>query len=65
MIPLTESGIRTYEEVQDLLIKDTIVERTRGCYALYGVGKVHLENATAREASISLVVRCLQETNTR
>ena len=50
MIPLTESGIRTYEEVQNLQIKDTTVERTRGCYALYGVGKVHLENATAREA---------------
>ncbi len=50
MIPLTESGIRTYEKVRDVFIKDTIVERMRGCYALYGVGKIHLENATAREA---------------
>ncbi len=50
MIPLTESGIRTYEEVQNVIIKDTVVERTRACYALYCIGEVHLENAIAREA---------------
>ena len=50
MIPLTESGIRTYEEVKNVVIKDTTVERVRGCYAVYGVGMIHLENAIAREA---------------
>ena len=50
MIPLTESGIRTYEKVKNVIIEDTIVERTRACYALYCVGKVRLENAVAREA---------------
>lgn len=50
MIPTPEDGVRNYENVKNVFIKDTVVERFRACYALNGVGEIHLENATALEA---------------
>jgi len=50
MIPLTEDGVRSYNEVSDITVVDTVVERMRGCFQLLCTGDVHLENVTVREA---------------
>jgi|GEM_PF-1437735 len=50
MIPLTEDGVRSYDEVRDITVIDTTVERMRGCFQLLCVGDVTLENVTVREA---------------
>ncbi len=50
MIPLTEDGVRSYDEVKNITVVDTTVERMRGCFQLLCVGDVTLENVTVREA---------------
>ncbi len=50
MIPLTEDGIRSYDEVKNIRVVNTVVERMRGCIQLLCVGDVTLENVTVREA---------------
>jgi len=50
MIPLTEDGVRSYNEVKNVTVIDTTVERMRGCFQLLCVGDVTLENVTVREA---------------
>ena len=50
MIPLTEDGVRSYNEVRDITVVDTTVERMRGCFQLLCTGDVTLENVTVREA---------------
>ncbi|MDP4878800.1 MAG: hypothetical protein NWR36_02850, partial [Opitutales bacterium] len=50
VIPLTEDGIRTYNEVQNVVVRNTTVERHRGNSALYGVGDMTLENVRMIEA---------------
>ncbi len=50
MIPLTEDGVRSYDEVKDITVVDTTVERMRGCFQLLCVGDVTLEKVTVLEA---------------
>jgi len=50
MIPLTEEGVRAYENVRNITVIDTTVERLRGCFQLLCVGDVTLENVTVLEA---------------
>ncbi|MDF7808068.1 hypothetical protein P4E94_11510 [Pontiellaceae bacterium B12219] len=51
MIPLTEDGIRAYNDVRNVTVIDTTVERFRGCFQLLcPEGDVILENVTVREA---------------
>jgi hypothetical protein len=50
MIPLTEDGVRSYNEVKNITVVDTTVERMRGCFQLLCVGDVILENVTVLEA---------------
>ncbi len=50
MIPLTEDGVRAYNEVKNVTVIDTTVERLRGCFQLLCVGDVTLENVTVLEA---------------
>ena len=50
MIPLTEDGIRAYNEVKNITVIDTTVERLRGCIQLLCIGDVMLENVTVLEA---------------
>jgi hypothetical protein len=40
MIPLTEDGVRSYNDVKNITVKDTVVERLRGCFQLLCVGNV-------------------------
>ncbi|MCP4645045.1 MAG: hypothetical protein GY851_31675 [bacterium] len=49
MIPLTEDGVRAYDEVKNITVVDTTVERMRGCFQLLCVGDVTLENVTVLE----------------
>jgi hypothetical protein len=51
MIPLTEDGIRAYNDVRNVTVIDTTVERFRGCFQLLcPEGDIILENVTVREA---------------
>ncbi len=50
MIPLTEDGIRSYENVRNITVIDTTVSRMRGCFQLLCTGDITLENVTVREA---------------
>jgi hypothetical protein len=50
MIPLTEDGIRSYNNVKDITVRDTTVERFRHCVTLNGPGDYVLDNVTVREA---------------
>lgn len=50
MIPLTEDGIRAYEDVRNVTVVDTTVTRARGCFQLLGSGDYTLENVTVLEA---------------
>ncbi len=51
MIPLTEDGIRAYNNVRNVTVTDTVVERFRGCFQLLcPEGDVTLENVTVLEA---------------
>ncbi len=50
MIPLTEDGIRSYNNVEDITVKDTYIERFRHCLTLNGPGDYLYENVTVREA---------------
>jgi hypothetical protein len=51
MIPLTEDGIRAYNDVRNVTVIDTTIERFRGCFQLLcPEGDVILENVTVREA---------------
>ena len=50
MIPLTEDGVRSYNEVKNITVVDTTVERMRGCFQLLCVGDAILENVTVLEA---------------
>ncbi len=49
VIPLTEDAIRSYNEVKNVVVLDTVVERQRGCFQLLCVGDITLENVTVRE----------------
>ena len=50
MIPLTEDGIRAYNNVRNVTVVDTTVERLRGCFQLLcPEGDITLENVTVRE----------------
>jgi hypothetical protein len=49
MIPLTEDGVRSYNEVKNVTVVGTTVERMRGCFQLLCVGDVTLERVTVRE----------------
>jgi len=50
MIPLTEDGVRSYNEVKNIVVVNTTVQRLRGCFQLLCVGDVTLENVTVLEA---------------
>ena len=50
VIPLTEDAIRAYNEVKNVVVRNTTVERQRGCVQLLCPGDVTLENVTVREA---------------
>lgn len=50
MIPLTEDGVRAYNEVQNITVINTTVERLRGCFQLLCIGDVTLDNVTVLEA---------------
>ncbi|MDF7797975.1 hypothetical protein P4C99_00770 [Pontiellaceae bacterium B1224] len=51
MIPLTEDGIRAYNDVRNVTVIDTTIERFRGCFQLLcPEGDVILENVTVKEA---------------
>lgn len=50
IIPLTEDGIRAYNDVKNIKVVDTTVERHRGCIQLLCTGDITLENVTVREA---------------
>jgi len=49
-IPLVEDGIRAYDNVRNVTVVDTIVERYRGCFQLLCPGDVTLDNVTVLEA---------------
>lgn len=49
VIPLTEDGIRSYEEVKNIKVVNTTIERMRGAIQLLCVGDVTLENVTVLE----------------
>jgi len=48
--PLTEDAVRSYDEVKNIKVIDTTVERQRGCFQLLCPGDITLENVTVREA---------------
>ena len=50
MIPLTEDGIRSYDNVRNITVADTTVSRMRGCFQLLCTGDITLRNVTVREA---------------
>ena len=50
VIPLTEDAIRTYNEVKNVVVRNTTVERQRGNTAMNGVGDMTFENCTMIEA---------------
>ena len=50
VIPLTEDGIRSYDNVRNIKIVDTTVERMRGGIQLLCTGDVVLENVTVLES---------------
>ncbi len=50
MIPLTEDGVRSYNNVEDITVRDTTIERFRHCVTLNGPGDYVIENVTVREA---------------
>lgn len=50
MIPLTEDGVRAYDDVRNVTVIDTTITRVRGCVQLLGPGDYTLENVTAVEA---------------
>ncbi|MEP4077154.1 hypothetical protein [Haloferula sp.] len=50
VIPLTEDGIRSYEEVKNIKVVNTTVERMRGAIQLLCTGDVTLENVTVLES---------------
>lgn len=51
MIPLTEDGIRAYNNVRNITVTDTTVERLRGCFQLLcPEGDINLENVTVLES---------------
>jgi hypothetical protein len=50
IIPLTEDGVRSYDNVRNIVVIDTTVTRTRGCFQLCGPGDYTLENVTVLEA---------------
>lgn len=49
IIPLTEDGIRSYDNVRNIKVVNTIVERFRGAVQLLCTGDVMLENVTVSE----------------
>ena len=49
VIPLTEDGIRSYEEVKNIKVINTTIERMRGAVQLLCTGDVMLENVTVLE----------------
>lgn len=50
MIPLTEDAVRSYNEVKNVTVIDTTVERQRGCFQLLLDGDITLENVTVIES---------------
>lgn len=49
MIPLTEDGLRTYEDVKNVKVVNTIIERFRGAVQLLCTGDVELDGVTVIE----------------
>ncbi|MEN8695486.1 MAG: hypothetical protein ACN4GG_11750 [Akkermansiaceae bacterium] len=50
VIPLTEDGIRSYDNVRNIKVINTTVERMRGAIQLLCTGDVTLENVTVLES---------------
>ena len=50
VIPLTEDGIRSYEDVKNVRVVNTTIERMRGAVQLLCTGDVTLENVTVLES---------------
>ncbi|MEN8662924.1 MAG: hypothetical protein ABF330_10590 [Lentimonas sp.] len=50
MIPLTEDAVRSYNEVENITVIDTTIERLRGCFQLLLIGDITLENVTVLES---------------
>lgn len=50
MIPMTEDAIRSYNEVKNVTVIDTTVERQRGCFQLLLEGDITLENVAVIES---------------
>ncbi|MGJ8677749.1 MAG: hypothetical protein ACSHX0_09550 [Akkermansiaceae bacterium] len=50
MIPLTEDGIRSYNDVKNITVINTTIERMRGAVQLLCTGDVTLENVTVLES---------------
>lgn len=50
MIPMTEDAVRSYNEVKNITVIDTTVERQRGCFQLLLEGDITLENVAVIES---------------
>ena len=50
VIPLTEDGIRSYEDVKNVTVTNTTIERMRGAVQLLCTGDVTLDNVTVLES---------------
>lgn len=50
MIPLTEDAVRSYNEVKNITVMDSVVERQRGCFQLLCIGDITLENVAVIES---------------
>ncbi|MGJ8638529.1 MAG: hypothetical protein ACSHYA_03975 [Opitutaceae bacterium] len=49
-IPLTEDAVRSYNEVKNIVVIDSVVERQRGCFQLLCPGDITLENVAVIES---------------
>ena len=50
MIPLTEDGVRSYNDVKNITVRNSTVERLRSCFQLLCNGDITLEDVTVLEA---------------
>ena len=50
MIPLTEDGVRSYDDVKNITVTGTTVERMRGCFQLLCTGDITLTDVTVLES---------------
>lgn len=61
VIPLTEDGIRTYDECRNIIVRDTTVARFRNSAAFNAVGDVRLENVQFFESGDHSIIATASE----